>query len=91
MELIEELDKVVKQSESEILAHSIDFANSDTTIADLKEKISKFTDKQDEYKRFDAEIKAKETQKLMAVETMEDRSRTIENAKAKVQEILNEK
>ena len=88
IEEIEELDRLVKQAESEIVAHEIDKSNAESKIADLKEEINKFHTNQNEWKKLDAEIKVKETNVKMANETIAERQITITNAKARHMQLL---
>jgi len=91
MEKVEELDKVVKQAESEMIAYNIEIESQDTAIADLKEKINEFHPNQKEWSTLNADITERERRIKMAKESIINNNRQVISVKAKVQDLLNTK
>ena len=91
VEIIEDLDRVVKQSQVEILAYELDRMQLDSELESLKTKINEFHTNQGEYKDLEKDIKGKELQLKMNTETIEDRRAKINNANIKLSNIIDTK
>lgn len=83
IELCEDLDRIIKQAQTEILTHQADKESFIKEIEALKEEKSKFHSNQDEWKKLDKAISEKEFQIKMADDTIDNHEKKIN--------VLNEK
>lgn len=89
IELAEDLDRMVKQAQTEKLTYQVDIESHKNDIEKLKaDKEGKFPN-QDEWKKLDTEIASKELSIKMAQDTIKSHDLKIEGVFAKLPTILN--
>lgn len=89
IDLIETLDKLVKQAETEILASSIDKGVFEAEIATFEKQKSQLHSNQDEWKKLDEAIKHKQFSIKMHDDTIANHTLKIEVIKAELDRLQN--
>ena len=90
IELIDMLDRLVKQAETERNGALLDIQNITLELADLRTEQAKFGPNEKEWKAIDSRVASLEVRVKMAQETIVERNRQIDTFKTKGQDILNE-
>lgn len=87
---IEEIDRLINQSEKEILASTLNRAHVQKLLDEVTAKLEKTTKEMKEWDQLDSESKSYQKQIKQDTATIEERAQQVEVFKAKLPEILAE-
>ena len=90
MEEVEQIDRLAKQAQNEILAGELDITGNEQKLADLKEELSKLETNDKNWDQVDAKIKQIEREILQGKATVVERKIQVEAFRAKVESILKQ-
>lgn len=91
IEILEQIDRLIKAAETEVIAHTIEQQKCEGILADTQEKMTFLHTNQDEWKKLDKSCAELKVQIASSKHTIETRTADVTTYKLKVFEYLKQK